>query len=317
MTCDGKRASEYAGMLFAQRACIVPCMNGHRVAVCTLDSVISLEALNYLFELHGNSIGLVLSSQRFGGKYGGFWRQALNQLRRSGLRFTFFVGTLLIGNRICSALRNALTALSGRPPALVSLRQLAERFDTRLVETADPNSPETLAELSAYAPHIVIVLHFDHILRQPFIDVPNLGVVNVHPSLLPELRGPFPSFWCLSRGQKIHGVTVHRIVDEGIDNGPVMGQSVLVVRQGETVAELEARMFGAGIELLDAIIREPADHFERSRPQRIGEGTYLGYPSARDVAAFAGRSGRLLSLKTLWSMTVRRRHARSWESGVK
>jgi folate-dependent phosphoribosylglycinamide formyltransferase PurN len=286
-----------------------PHLKRHRIAVCTLDSVMSLEALNRLFDTHGGDIGLVLSSQRFGDKYGGFWRQFRNQLRRSGLRFTIFVGTLLIGNRVCAVLRDALTVVSGRPAALASLRQLADRFGTRLVETGDANSPETLAELSAYAPDLVIVLHFDHILRQPFIDTPRLGVINVHPSLLPELQGPFPSFWCLSRGQETHGVTLHHIVDEGIDDGPIVSQLALPVRRGETVAELEIRMFGEGVALLDPILGEPSGRLEGSLPlarKDAGTGTYMGFPRAREVSAFAARGGRLLSLKTLWTMTVKR-----------
>jgi folate-dependent phosphoribosylglycinamide formyltransferase PurN len=288
-----------------------PHLKRYRIAVCTLDSVMSLEALNRLFETHGDDIGLVLSSRRFGGKYGGFWRQFRSQLRRSGVRFTIFVGTLLIGNRVCALLRDALTAVSGRPSALASLRRLTDRFGARLVETGDANSAETLAELSAYAPDLVVVLHFDQILRQPFIDTARRGVINVHPSLLPELRGPFPSFWCLSRGLATHGVTLHRIVDEGIDDGPIVSQLALPVRRGETVAELEIRMLGAGVALLAPILGGPSGCLEGSRPARAGAeaGTYMGFPRAGEVSAFAGKGGRLLSLKTLWAMTVKRGRA--------
>ena len=77
------------------------------------------------------------------------------------------------------------------------------------------------------SPDIIIVSSFNQIIPKPIISIPKLGVINIHPSLLPKYRGATPTVWALMNGEKETGVTIHFIEDERIDNGNIITQSRL------------------------------------------------------------------------------------------
>jgi methionyl-tRNA formyltransferase len=87
-----------------------------------------------------------------------------------------------------------------------------------------PRSPQGLARsLAGYAPDIVVCFGVPWRLPASMLRVPRLGVLNVHPSLLPRHRGPMPVHWAVRRGDEETGVTVHWM-DEAFDSGPIVAQ---------------------------------------------------------------------------------------------
>jgi methionyl-tRNA formyltransferase len=81
-----------------------------------------------------------------------------------------------------------------------------------------------------------------------------MGVVNVHPSLLPMYRGPSPVATAILDGQRQTGVTV-MLLDEGMDTGPVLAQSPPIVLAGnERAGELQGRLFEEGAAMLPAVL---------------------------------------------------------------
>jgi methionyl-tRNA formyltransferase len=95
-------------------------------------------------------------------------------------------------------------------------------------------SDETLAFINAREPDVVITL-FHQIVRERLIGLPRLGVVNIHPGLIPEFRGIQPYFWELSEGSARAGATVHFIEDERIDAGRILGRTSYAVQPGMSV----------------------------------------------------------------------------------
>jgi methionyl-tRNA formyltransferase len=268
-----------------------------RIALCNLESLASAPAVNALFAALGPRIGFVIASARYGGKYGGFWRQARRNLARSGWRFTRHLGLQLVWFRPLARLAQPF---GGR---VLTLAQLARRHGAELLRTREPNAPEVVARLARYAPDVVLSLHFDHVIRRPLIALPRLGVLNVHPSLLPALRGPFPAFWALRLGAEGLGVSVHAIDDETLDTGPVLRQQRLTPAPGESVLALEQRLFGAGARLVLEVLREIEAGAARPVAQPPGAGDYRPYPSRADVAALYARGAvleRWRDLGGLW-----------------
>jgi len=110
-----------------------------------------------------------------------------------------------------------------------------------------PRGEEFKASVRALQPEISVVVAYGHILRREVLDLPPLGSINVHASLLPELRGAAPINWAIARGHEVTGVTVMRMV-EAMDAGPILFQAEETIEPDETAAELTLRLseLGAG-----------------------------------------------------------------------
>ena len=83
--------------------------------------------------------------------------------------------------------------------------------------------PEAVEHLRDLAPDVMVVVGYGQIIPQTIIDIAPLGIINVHASLLPELRGAAPIQWSIARGYKTTGVTTMRI-DAGLDTGDILLQ---------------------------------------------------------------------------------------------
>lgn len=97
----------------------------------------------------------------------------------------------------------------------------AESEGIEVLQPDDPGAPEFLERLAALEPDLSIVVAYGAILSEEVVNLPRLGSINVHASLLPELRGAGPVNWAIIRGHDHSGVTVMRIVPE-LDAGPIL-----------------------------------------------------------------------------------------------
>ncbi|MGN0777907.1 MAG: methionyl-tRNA formyltransferase [Aristaeellaceae bacterium] len=106
-----------------------------------------------------------------------------------------------------------------------------------------------LADLQALAPDLCVTAAFGQILSQAVLDVPPLGTINVHASLLPRHRGSAPINWAILQGDREAGVTT-MMTARGIDNGDMLLKAVTPIEQGETAGELTVRLSKLGARLL-------------------------------------------------------------------
>jgi len=105
---------------------------------------------------------------------------------------------------------------------------------------------ETLHSLN---PDMIVVAAFGQILPKAIIDLPALGCLNIHPSLLPKYRGAAPINWSLIRGETQTGVTIIQM-DEGLDSGDILLQESTEIHPMETFGELHDRLADLGAALL-------------------------------------------------------------------
>lgn len=116
-----------------------------------------------------------------------------------------------------------------------------------------PRGEDFLAAMGSLAPDISVVVAYGHILRREVLDVPPLGSINVHASLLPELRGAAPINWAIARGYDVTGVTVMRMA-EAMDAGPMLHRIEEPILPEESASELSVRLSELGAEaLLEAL----------------------------------------------------------------
>ena len=131
-------------------------------------------------------------------------------------------------------------------------------------------------------PDIGVVVAYGHILKPEILAVPRLGMVNVHASVLPRLRGAAPIQWAILNGEATTGITIMQM-EAGLDSGPVLHTARTPIAPGETAGELTARLAELGAQaLIDAL-------------SLIGAGA--ARPKAQDHAAatFAPKVGRELA----------------------
>jgi len=108
---------------------------------------------------------------------------------------------------------------------------------------------DSVEHLRALAPDAMVVVGYGQIIPQSVIDIAPLGIINVHASLLPELRGAAPIQWAVARGYEKTGVTTMRI-DAGLDTGDIVLQSETGIGPDETSPELSPRLAEAGARIL-------------------------------------------------------------------
>ncbi|ADL34725.1 methionyl-tRNA formyltransferase Fmt [Butyrivibrio proteoclasticus B316] len=109
--------------------------------------------------------------------------------------------------------------------------------------------PENVAELRKYDADIYVVAAFGQILSQEILDIPRLGCVNIHASLLPEYRGAAPIQQAILDGRKETGVTIMQMA-AGMDTGDILTQRTIPIAEDETGGGLFDKLSALGAELI-------------------------------------------------------------------
>ena len=148
-----------------------------------------------------------------------------------------------------------------------------------LAHLIDLLQPEKASEdgfceiIQGLEPDLVIVVAFGQILKRKVLAIPKWGVVNIHASLLPKLRGAAPIPWAILNGETKTGLTIMRM-DEGLDTGPVLLQKEVPVLENETAGGLRQRLSALAGELIVETMKGMAENRLRERPQDHRFATY-------------------------------------------
>src|SRR5580692_7436633 len=111
------------------------------------------------------------------------------------------------------------------------------------------HNPDFQAELSALKPDAIVVVGYGRIIPQWMLDLPPLGNINLHASLLPKYRGAAPIQWAIAQGETVTGVTTMRI-DAGLDTGDILLQQDLSIAKDDTAETLAPRLAAIGADLM-------------------------------------------------------------------
>mgnify|MGYP001948970652 CR=1 FL=1 len=188
------------------------------------------------------------------------------------------------------------------PPRAPSHLELAAARGLPALALRRMAAPEVREALAALRPDLIAVACWPWRLPPALMAVPRLGALNLHPSPLPELRGPEPLFWAFQEGRARTAVTLHWM-DEGLDTGDIALQRPLELPAGLGWDEAEARAGALGAELLG----EAVPLLERGalprRPQGPG-GSFRAAPGPADfeidLAWTAERAFRFMRGTAAW-----------------
>lgn len=132
---------------------------------------------------------------------------------------------------------------------------------------------EGLDAMRALKPDLVVTAAFGQILSKKLLDVPRMGTMNVHASLLPRHRGAAPINWCLIQGERVTGVTT-MLTDAGLDTGDMLLKREVEIGESETAGELTERLAQVGADLLVETVRRYAAGEIAPEKQNENEMTY-------------------------------------------
>jgi methionyl-tRNA formyltransferase len=134
-------------------------------------------------------------------------------------------------------------------------------------------SEESFEYFQRMAPDVVVIIAYGQIIPKRLIDIPRLGWINLHGSLLPKYRGAAPIHWAVANGEKRTGLTTMKI-DAGLDTGPMLLKYETQIGAEETSPDLYARLAEAGAPLMAATIRGLADDWVVPVPQDSSLATF-------------------------------------------
>jgi methionyl-tRNA formyltransferase len=128
-------------------------------------------------------------------------------------------------------------------------------------------------EIRAKKPDLIVVVAFGQILKKKLLDIPRWGVINVHASLLPNLRGAAPIQWTILNDEPKTGLTVMQM-DEGMDTGPILFQEEIQVVKDETAGHLHDRLAVMAGDLMAKSLERMSGNIVPATPQDHTKATY-------------------------------------------
>lgn len=132
------------------------------------------------------------------------------------------------------------------PPTKVT----AEDFGIPVLQPVKlSKSPETVEAMKALNPEVLVMVAFGQILKQPVLEMAPFGVVNLHASLLPKLRGPAPINWAIINGESSTGITT-MFTDAGVDTGDMLLKREVPIEKDMNAEELAHVLAKAGANLI-------------------------------------------------------------------
>ena len=137
----------------------------------------------------------------------------------------------------------------GRELKAPPVKTLALELGIPVMQPEKIRLPETMEQLRAWSPELIVVAAFGQILRKDVLDLPRFGCINVHASLLPRWRGAAPINAVIMHGDEETGVTIMKM-DAGLDTGPMLSQRSIRLAPEDTAGSAFEKLSTLGAELL-------------------------------------------------------------------
>ncbi len=155
-----------------------------------------------------------------------------------------------------------------RLPQSPPVKQAALDLGLPVLQPETLRDPTAVEQLRALRPEVGVVAAYGEILRRNVLEIPPLGYLNIHPSLLPLYRGPSPVAAAILAGDAVTGVTV-MLLERAMDAGPILAQASLPLDKEARTGPLTEQLFAMGANLLVGVlplyaagelVPEPQDH---------------------------------------------------------
>ncbi len=150
---------------------------------------------------------------------------------------------------------------------------LERSLGVEVLTPVNVNAPEALQAIAALSPEVVVVVAYGQLLKQPLLELPPLGCLNMHLSLLPALRGAAPIVRAILEGHAETGVTAMQM-DRGMDSGDILGAVRTAVMPDDTAGTLTRRLTALGSGLMLRTLAAMRDGTPTRTPQDASRATF-------------------------------------------
>lgn len=139
------------------------------------------------------------------------------------------------------------------------VKEEAESLDLPIFQPEKLRTPVVVQQIQEFHPDAIVVGSYGQIIPQDILDVPRLGPINLHASLLPKYRGAAPIHWAIMNGERQTGVSTF-FMDAGVDTGSILLQRAIRIEPDDNVVTVESKLAKVGsflmLETLDLLSEE-------------------------------------------------------------
>lgn len=170
------------------------------------------------------------------------------------------------------------------------VKELALKYNIPILQAAKlKNNQELYQQLIHLGADLHVIVSYGKIIPSDMIHIPHYNTINLHASLLPSLRGAAPIQYALWQGLEKTGNTV-QFITEGMDEGDIIGQSIISINPQDTYESLEQKLAQDGTELLSQCILKIEQEIVQPYPQNHDKATYTSLIKKEDGAVFFSMS---------------------------
>ena len=152
------------------------------------------------------------------------------------------------------------------------IKQYCIKLNIPVFQFTKENNKKIFEEVSKTKPDAIIIASYGVILPKKVLEIPPLGCINIHPSMLPKYRGPSPIPSTILNGDYNSGVTLMKL-DTGMDTGPIIAQEKFLIDPSHNASDLTEKLFSLGGKLLTKILPDFASGNIQVTPQNDKKAT--------------------------------------------
>ncbi len=156
-----------------------------------------------------------------------------------------------------------------------SVAELAAQHGLTVATPHDPNTHEWVAEGRRAQPDFLFSFYYRHMLKPAWLEVPRLGALNMHGSLLPKYRGRAPVHWAIIHGESATGASLHYMLEKP-DAGALVDQAAVDILENDTALDVSFKVAAAAAEVLARSLPELIGGGAVSQPMDLAQGSYFG-----------------------------------------
>ena len=161
----------------------------------------------------------------------------------------------------------------GQKLAFSPVKARAIEYGLKVLQPERIKEPASIDQIASFNPDLIIVVAFGQFLPKTLLDLPQLGCINVHASLLPYYRGAAPIHWAIINGEKVTGVTT-MFMDIGMDTGDMILKTEVPIHVNNTTGQLHDILSGLGAQVLKETIAAILTRNAPRNPQNKDLATY-------------------------------------------
>jgi len=169
----------------------------------------------------------------------------------------------------------------GQKMVFSAVKEFALSHGLNVLQPVTLKNEEAIEQIKALNPDVAVVAAYGKIIPENILNIPRLGFLNIHPSLLPRHRGATPIPSAILQGDRVTGVSI-MLLDAGMDSGPVFKQCEMPVADNDTAGTLSDKLADRGAELLTEVLPLWIDGKIKPQPQDDSQATYTSMLNKED-----------------------------------